>query len=78
MKPFLDPTMMGDWKAERLRDWYEHNREGFWDRYRQAWRWSSDDFMLGLLAEARRIEDEAAAIDAAARRNARLETEKKP
>ena len=53
-----DPTARADAQAWCLREWYEANRETWWERY--WWRRSdvSDNFMLRLMAEARRIERE--------------------
>jgi hypothetical protein len=60
----LDPTTRGDVIAERLRHWYEANRETWWDRNRfLPWRAApdragvhADEFMLGLINELRRID----------------------
>lgn len=53
----MEPTAFGDEVAGRVRQWYEANREGFWDRHRL---WGSDpdragthadEFMLRLISE---------------------------
>lgn len=56
--PLSDPTAQADAIAERVRVWYETNRESWWTRL-----WSraarrgivADNFMLELVAEVRRI-----------------------
>lgn len=69
---FIDPTARGDMKASLLRRWYEAHRPSWWRR-----RFGlcppnrndvADEFMLGLLQEARRIDglcDEALARECA-------------
>ena len=55
---YLDPTAAGDMRAALLRQWYERNRESFWDRHGpHATRkgGSADNFMIGLAGEAMRI-----------------------
>jgi hypothetical protein len=64
-----EPTAAGDAVARYLRDWYEHNRESWWDRHRpSADRNGShaDEFMLSLLNEVARIQAAAVREDAAA------------
>jgi hypothetical protein len=54
-----EPTSDGDTAAEYMRAWYEANRET--DRQRTGKPWelgTADNFILGLMNEARRIEDE--------------------
>lgn len=58
-----EPTADGDAAAGYLRAWYEANRESWWDRCSanrlgRAWEWACDEFMLGLMAEVRRINNE--------------------
>ena len=55
----FDPTARGDMKAELLRQWYEKNRESWWTRrfgIRARHSEAADEFALGLLQEARRID----------------------
>lgn len=61
-----DPTSRGDEIADYLRQWYEANRESWWDRHRPqlfSYRDNSgvvaDGFMLSLLNEIDRITNEA-------------------
>lgn len=55
MKPSaenLDPTSRGDIVAEKVRAWYEANRESWWDRHRRmADRRGihADEFILSLI-----------------------------
>lgn len=54
-----DPTADGDTAAEYMRAWYEAHRET--DRARKGKPWElglADNFMLGLMNEASRIEAE--------------------
>lgn len=57
----FEPTARGDQIAEEMRDYYEANREGWIDRWRKRWAYTSDNLMLGLL-------NVALAADARARR----------
>lgn len=53
-----DPTARGDEIAALVRDYYERNRESWWDRHRPgADRRGihADNFMLGLVAEVERV-----------------------
>lgn len=45
----IDPTLRGDLIAERMRDFYEANRETWWERRKKRWTVSADNLMLGLL-----------------------------
>lgn len=49
-----EPTSDGDAVADYVRQWYERNRETWWDRY---WRRgdNADEFMLGLINEVTRV-----------------------
>ena len=54
----MDQTARGDMEADLMRYWYERNRETWWDRHRpNADRKGihADEFILGLMNEARRI-----------------------
>lgn len=67
-----DPTARGDVIAMRLRQWYEANRESWWDRHAirmvltghalgatpDRYGEHADEFMLGLVNELRRIDRE--------------------
>ena len=54
-----EPTDDGDTAAEYLRAWYEANRETDRERKGKPWdRGIADNFMLGLMNEASRIESE--------------------
>lgn len=53
-----DPTARGDDAAAQMREWYEANRESWWDRHgfhSDRSGWHADNFMLRLMAEAERI-----------------------
>lgn len=56
-----DPTARGDEMAEELREWYEENRESYWDRckfsknQRLLSMGCSDNFMLRLQQKAIQI-----------------------
>jgi hypothetical protein len=50
-----DPTSRGDEVAEYVRDWYEANRETWWERRGKKWEYCADNFMLGLVNEVERI-----------------------
>jgi hypothetical protein len=48
----LDPTSAGDLIAEKVRSWYEANRESWWDRHRPSADRKgvhADEFMLRLI-----------------------------
>lgn len=58
---FIEPTAQADAIAERVRAWYEANRESWWERLttRAARRGIvADNFMLGLVAEVRKVTEE--------------------
>ena len=62
MKFSRDPTAQGDEIAVYMREWYEDNRETWWDRHRPGADRKgihADEFMLRLMAEAERIFAEA-------------------
>jgi hypothetical protein len=44
-----DPTARADEVAEKVRLWYEANRETWWERRRARYRYTSDSFILGLV-----------------------------
>ncbi len=48
----LDPTLVGDLIAERMRAFYEANRETWRERRKQRWTSTADNLMLGLLSVA--------------------------
>jgi hypothetical protein len=57
----IDPTARGDMIAEKVRAWYEANRESWWDRHRpNADRkgWHADEFILGLIGAVHDAEKE--------------------
>jgi hypothetical protein len=60
MKFSREPTARGDQIAGYVREWYEANREGWWDRRRKTWRYAADEFILHLIGEVHRVESEAA------------------
>lgn len=45
----IDPTARGDAIAERMRAFYEANRETWWQRRLKHWTVTADNLMLGLL-----------------------------
>lgn len=47
----LDPTTRGDLIAERMREYYEANRETWWQRRRRRYG-LADNLMLGLMMVA--------------------------
>lgn len=59
-----EPTSDFDMAGQYLRTWYEANRETWWDRQplsrnqRRLRMGAADSFMLGLINEVGRIEDE--------------------
>lgn len=57
-----EPTADGDEEARCLRIWYEAHRETYWDRSKfnkYAWRKGlADEFILGLIQEVARIQQE--------------------
>ncbi len=62
----LDPTARGDMIADKVRAWYEANRETWWDRHKPGI-WGSapdrsgvhaDNFILGLLNAVSRAHEE--------------------
>lgn len=70
-----EPTSAGDNFASYLRQWYEAHRETWWERSRfnsrgRQWEWASDNLMLGMMEEVRRIE-EAAQMESEKRRNSK-------
>lgn len=57
-----DPTARSDEIADYVRHWYEINRETWWQHRRgiaNRSRCVADEFMLGLIAEVRRVTQEA-------------------
>lgn len=59
----IDPTSRGDMIADKVRIWYEANRETWWQRHRPqifSYRNNSgivaDEFILGLVASVREAE----------------------
>jgi hypothetical protein len=57
----MDPTARGDEIASKVRQWYEANRESWWDRHRpSADRNGShaDEFILGLINAVSRADAE--------------------
>jgi hypothetical protein len=57
----LDPTTRGDVMAEKVRAWYEANRESWWDRHRPAADRKgvhADNFALRLLSYVERVLNE--------------------
>jgi hypothetical protein len=52
-----EPTADFDEAGRCLRAWYESHRESWWDRlwFNRRWRFSADEFMLGMLNEVHRI-----------------------
>lgn len=62
----IEPTARGDMLAEKVRDWYEANRESWWDRHRpNADRKGihADEFMLRFVAAVYQAEREIAALE---------------
>jgi hypothetical protein len=63
-----EPTADFDAKGEYLRVWYEKHRETWWDRSRYSKNQQllnagcADEFILGLLNEVRRIEEQATKV----------------
>jgi hypothetical protein len=60
MKFCGEPTSDGDQVASYVRVWYEAHRESWWQRlwFNRQWRFSADEFMLGLINEVSRVEQE--------------------
>lgn len=58
MKFCGEPTADGDAVATYVRAYYEAHREGWRDRYRKQWQWAADEFILGLIGEVRRVQQE--------------------
>lgn len=57
----LDPTLRGDLIAEKVRAWYEANRETWWDRRRPAADRKgvhADNFILELVQAVQRADAE--------------------
>lgn len=57
MEQRMDPTARGDAVAAKVREWYEANRESWWDRHRpQIFSYRdnggvvADNFAIGLVA----------------------------
>jgi hypothetical protein len=67
----IDPTAWADDTAGKMRDFYEENRDSWWDRHmpvslggnRNMWRMASDNLMLGLLNIAMRERDKRNKIE---------------
>lgn len=58
LKGLIDPTSRGDMEAGLLRQWYEKNRQGWWERRQDQGRrrmGCADEFMLAFKAECERI-----------------------
>lgn len=51
----MDQTARGDAIADIVRQWYEANRETWWQRFTRP-QDCADDFMLGLIHEVNRIQ----------------------
>ncbi len=62
----MDPTARGDMIADKVRTWYEANRETWWDRHNilgfghepDRSGVHADEFMLRLIAAVHRAEEE--------------------
>jgi hypothetical protein len=62
----MDPTARGDIIADKVRVWYEANRESWWDRHKPGIIGSgpdrdgshADEFMLRLISAVYRAEKE--------------------
>jgi hypothetical protein len=60
----MDPTSRGDIIASVLRQWYERNRETWWDRHKPGIMGAgpdrahvhADEFMLALINKVREID----------------------
>lgn len=58
----MDPTSRGDVIADKVRNWYERNRESWWGRHKPGIIGAgpdrsgahADEFMLALISEVRR------------------------
>lgn len=61
----IDPTARADAVATEVRQWYEANRESWWDRHAPflAWRTyipgTADNFMLKLIKVVRKADERA-------------------
>ena len=59
MKDNRDMTSIYDEMADNLRDWYEENRESWWDRRNSKHPCNSsglaDNFMLSLISEVQSL-----------------------
>lgn len=56
-----EPTADFDAMGSYLRDWYEKNRESWWERRSERWPprlGTADGFILGLIQEVERIKAE--------------------
>jgi hypothetical protein len=64
----MDPTARGDLIADKVRQWYEANRESWWERRRTLFHEPdrsgvhADEFMLRFIGAVHKAEDEVAAI----------------
>lgn len=62
----LDPTARGDMVADKVRTWYEANRETWWDRHNYPFRQgypdragvTADNFILSLIQAVHRADEE--------------------
>lgn len=62
----MDPTARGDIIADKVRAWYEANRETWWDRHNYPFRQgypdrngvTADNFMLRLIQAVHTAEEE--------------------
>lgn len=61
----MDPTARGDMLADLVRQWYEANRESWWDRHRpNADRYGAhaDEFMIRLVNAVHSAEKKAVTV----------------
>jgi len=57
----MDPTARGDLIADKVRTWYEANRESWWDRHKPSADRNglhADEFMLRLINAVHRAHEE--------------------
>jgi len=57
----MDPTSRGDIVAEKVRRWYEANRETWWGRHKPGadrYGLHADEFMLRLIATVQHFDRE--------------------
>ena len=64
----MDPTARGDMIADKVRQWYETNRESWWERRRTLFHEPdrsgvhADEFMLRLIGAVHKAEADVAAL----------------